>query len=231
VGIFTCDEAIGADATDLFNFLTGYSALQSYKKLLVAPVNLRQRLEALIQREIDHARKGMKAHLILKTNAIVDQPMIELLYTASQAGVQLDLLVRGICCLRPGIKGISENIRVTSVVGRFLEHSRIYYFYNGGREEVYLGSADLMTRNLNHRVEVVFPVENKAHIQYLRNEVLETYLKDNTRSRLMRPNGEYARLQPEEKGEAIDIQQWMMEHRGKMNTSIRDDKKKSKHKA
>ena len=179
IGIFTCDEAMGADATDLFNFLTGYSTQQDYRKLLVAPLNLRQRLAALIQREIEHAKDGEKAHLILKANAIVDPEIIQLLYEASQAGVQVDLLIRGICCLRPGLKNVSENIRVISIVGRFLEHSRIFYFYNGGKEEIYLGSADLMTRNLNHRVEVVFPVESAEHIRYLRDHVLDLYLKDN----------------------------------------------------
>jgi polyphosphate kinase len=230
IGVITADETIGADATDLFNFLTGYSALQSYKKLLVAPVNLRKRLEALILREIEHAKKGDKARLILKANSVVDPHMIELLYAASQAGVQVDLLVRGMCCLRPGIKGVSDNIRVTSVVGRFLEHSRIYYFLNGGREEIYLGSADLMTRNLNHRVEVVFPVEDKSHAHYLREEVLETYLKDNTRSRLMKSNGEYVRLQPAEKQEPVDIQAWLMDQRGKMSAALREKDKKKKHK-
>jgi polyphosphate kinase len=211
VGIFTCDDAIGADATDLFNFLTGYSAHHSYKKLLVAPVNLRQRIETLIQREIKHAQEGAKAHLILKTNAIVDSGIIQLLYAASQAGVEVDLLVRGICCLRPGVKGLSENIRVRSVVGRYLEHSRIYYFHNGGREEIYLGSADLMTRNLNHRVEVVFPLENKKNIHYLRKQLLEAYLQDNVRTRLMQPDGSYLRIQPKEGEEGFDIQKWLMD--------------------
>jgi polyphosphate kinase len=211
VGIFTCDDAIGADATDLFNFLTGYSAHHSYKKLLVAPVNLRQRIETLIQREIKHAQESAKAHLILKTNAIVDPGIIQLLYAASQAGVEVDLLVRGICCLRPGVKGLSENIRVRSVVGRYLEHSRIYYFHNGGHEEIYLGSADLMTRNLNHRVEVVFPVENKKNIHYLRKQVLEAYLQDNVRTRLMQPDGSYLRIQPKEGEEGFDIQKWLMD--------------------
>jgi polyphosphate kinase len=166
--------------------------------------------------------------MILKANAIVDPHMIELLYAASQAGVQVDLLIRGICCLRPGIKGISENIRVISVVGRFLEHSRIYYFQNGGREEIYIGSADLMTRNLNHRVEVVFPVENKAHIHYLRTEVLETYLKDNSRSRVMQSNGSYVHLRPDEKAEPVNIQQWLMDHRVKMKAALHKKEKKSK---
>jgi polyphosphate kinase len=210
IGIFTCDEAIGADATDLFNYLTGYSTQEEYRKLLVAPLNLRQKLSALIEREIEHAKDGEKAHLIFKVNAIVDTEIIEQLYDASRAGVQVDLLVRGICCLRPGVKNVSENIRVISIVGRFLEHSRIFYFLNEGKEEIYLGSADLMTRNLNHRVEVVFPVESPEHIRYLRDHVLERYLKDNTRARKMQANGQYQREHANEGEERIDIQEWLM---------------------
>ncbi len=211
VGIFTCDEDTGADATDLFNYLTGYSTKQDYKKLLIAPVNLRQRLEALIEREMDHARAGLKAHLIFKVNSVADSAMIQLLYQASQAGVKVDLLVRGICCLRPGVKGVSENIRVASVVGRYLEHSRIYYFHNNGKEEIYLGSADLMPRNLDHRVEVVFPLEKPDHIRHIRDNVLATYLKDNLRTRLMKPDGTYTRLKPQD--EQVDVQDWLMNYR------------------
>jgi len=210
IGIFTCDESIGADATDLFNFLTGFSAQTEYRKLLVAPVNLREKMEALIQREIEHAKKGNKAHLIFKMNAIIDPEMIQLLYTASQAGVKVDLLVRGMCCLRPGVKGVSENIRVISVVGRYLEHSRVYYFQNNGREEIYLGSADLMQRNLDHRVEVVFPVERLEHIKHLRENVLAAYFRDNMRARVMQPDGTYVRLKPKEKEEKFDIQECLM---------------------
>lgn len=210
IGIFTCDEAIGADSTDLFNFLTGFSAQTEYRKLLVAPVNLRQKLDALIRREIEHAKKGNKAHLIFKMNSLVDPHMIQMLYAASQAGVKVDLFVRGMCCLRPGLKGVSENIRVVSIVGRYLEHSRIYYFHNNGGEEIYLGSADLMQRNLDHRVEVVFPVERPDHIKYLRDHVLAAYLRDNTRARLMQPNGTYVRVKPSEKEEKLDIQDWLM---------------------
>jgi polyphosphate kinase len=210
IGVFTCDEEIGADATDLFNFLTGFSAQTEYRKLLVAPVNLRQKLEALVRREIEHAKKGNKARLIFKMNSIVDPYMIQLLYTASQAGVKVDLLVRGMCCLRPGLKGVSENIRVISVVGRYLEHSRLYYFQNNGEEEIYLGSADLMERNLDHRVEVVFPLENPEHIRHLRDNVLAAYLRDNTRARLMQPDGTYVRVKPREKEEKLDIQEWLM---------------------
>ncbi len=210
IGIFTCDEDMGADATDLFNYLTGYSTKQAYRKLFVAPVTLRKKLEGLILREIEHARQGHKARLIFKLNSLVDPQMIQLLYQASQAGVQVDLLVRGMCCLRPGIKGVSENIRVISLVGRYLEHSRLFYFHNNNKEEIYLGSADLMPRNLNHRVEIVFPVENKEHIKYLRHQVLEIYLKDNSRTRILESDGSYKRLTPEPGKELIDAQEKFM---------------------
>lgn len=193
LGLLTCNEELGSDVTDLFNYLTGYSAKKDYKKLLVAPINLRERIEALIQREIEHQRNGQQGHLIFKLNALVDDRIIRLLYEASRAGVHIDLLVRGICCLRPGIPGVSENIRVTSVVGRFLEHSRIFYFKNGGQEEIFLGSADVMQRNLNRRVETVFPVENERLARYLRDEILTTYLYDNVKARLMQPDGTYIR--------------------------------------
>ena len=210
IGIFTCDEAIGADATDLFNYLTGYSTKQGYQKLLVAPINLRQGLETLIRREIKHARGGSKAHIIIKVNSIVDSEMIAMLYEASQTGVRVDLLVRGICCLRPGLADISENITVTSIVGRYLEHSRIFYFLNEGREEIYLGSADLMERNLDHRVEVVFPIEKPEMIRLLRDEVLENCLRDNQRARLMQPNGRYKRRKPAAGETPLDVQEYLM---------------------
>ena len=211
IGMFTSDEAIGADATDVFNYITGYSAQSNYRKLLVAPVNLRKKIESLIEREMEHARKGNPARLIFKVNAIVDPEMIRVLYRASQAGVKLDLLVRGMCCLLPGVKNISENIRVLSMVGRYLEHSRIYYFQNNGKEEIYLGSADLMDRNLNRRVEVVFPVENPRHVHHLRENVLGAYLRDNLRARAMQADGTYQRLTPKDGKDKLDVQDWLME--------------------
>jgi polyphosphate kinase len=210
MGIFTCDDAIGADATDLFNYLTGYSTKQSYKKLLVAPVNLRNKISSLIKREIEHAKVGHKARIIFKMNSLVDTEMIQLLYQASQAGVKVDLLVRGMCCLRPNVKGVSENIRVISIVGRYLEHSRMYYFQNNEKDEIYMGSADLMPRNLNHRVEVVFPVENKKQIKHLRDNVLENYLKDNMRARVLQADGSYMRLKPESENKSFDVQSHLM---------------------
>ena len=206
LGMLTCDPDIGADCTDLFNFLTGYSAKSSYRKLLVAPVTLRAGIQQLIQREIEHQKAGRSGHLIFKMNALVDRRMIQLLYQASQAGVKVQLLVRGICCLIPGLPGVSENITVTSIVGRFLEHSRIFYFANGGDEEVYLGSADLMPRNLNHRVEVDFPVSDKGLVKLIREQVLGTYLKDQAKARHMLPDGKYVRDPNYDKKNAFNAQ-------------------------
>jgi polyphosphate kinase len=212
IGMFTYDEDIGADATDLFNYLTGYSAKKDYRKLLIAPVNLRSRMEELIEREITHAQHGGCGHLIFKMNALVDPRMIRKLYKASQAGVKIDLIVRGMCCLRPGMKGVSDNIRVISVVGRFLEHSRIYYFCNGGNEEIYLGSADLMPRNINWRVEVLFPIQDRRIIRYLADDVLKTYLAANTKTRILKSDGTYQYIQPEPGEPALNPQEWLTQY-------------------
>ena len=206
LGLFTCDEDMGADATDLFNYLTGYSAKKDYRKFLVAPINMRSGIEALIRREIERQRQGESGHLIFKVNSLIDKHMIRLLYQASQAGVRIELIVRGMCCLRPGVPGLSENIRVVSIVGRFLEHSRIYYFRNGGNEQIYLGSADLMPRNLDRRVEVLFPVEDSRLIRRLRDQILAIYLADNVKARLMQPDGLYVRKRPEDGAEIVDSQ-------------------------
>ena len=211
IGLFTCDEEIGADATDLLNYLTGYSAMTDYRKLLVAPINLRDRMNTLIEREIEHQRNGENGHLIFKMNSLVDKRIIRNLYRASNEGVKIDLIVRGICCLRPGIKGVSENIRVISVVGRFLEHSRIYYFCNGGSEEIYLGSADLMPRNLNRRVEVLFPLEDASLVRYLRDGVLAEYMHDNIKARVMQPDGTYIRRKQAPKEKPLNIQTYLIE--------------------
>ena len=214
IGIFTCDDEIGADATDLFNYLTGYSDKNDYRKLLVAPINLRERMEELIKREMKHQANGMGGHLVFKMNSLVDPPMIRLLYEASMVGVKIDLIIRGICCLRPGIPGLSENIRVMSVVGRFLEHSRIYYFKNGGNEQIYLGSADLMPRNINRRVEVLFPVQDQRIIRYLHDEVLALYEVANQKVRLLQPDGEYINLEPKGSAKLIDVQDYLIHSRG-----------------
>lgn len=195
-GMFTASEEVAEDVTHLFNYLTGYSAKADYKRLLVSPVNLRQRLFAMIEREIEHHKRGRKGHLIFKTNSLVDPKFIHVLYRASQAGVKIQLLVRGICCLRPGLPGVSENIEVISIVGRFLEHSRAYYFRNGGEEEVYIGSADLMTRNLDHRVELLFPLADRQLIQRVHEDVLLRYLSDTVKGRRMLPDGTYVRRKP-----------------------------------
>ncbi len=198
----------------LFNYLTGYSAKADYKRLLVSPVNLRARMEAMIEREIEHHKNGRKGHLIFKTNALVDPEMIRLLYRASQAGVRVQLLVRGICSLRPGLQGISENIEVTSIVGRFLEHSRIYYFHNGGSEEVYLGSADLMPRNLDHRVEILFPLADDKLVARVRDEMLEGYLSDTANARRMLSDGLYVRKKPANGRAAFNCQEsWIPKRR------------------
>ncbi len=165
----------------------------------------------MILREIEIARKGGKGHLIFKMNALEDQEMIKLLYRASQAGVQVDLLVRGLCCLRPGVPGVSDRIRVSSIIGRFLEHSRIYYFRNGGpdggKEEVFLGSADLMLRNLSHRIEIVFPVESPSLVQRIRHEILEVYLADNVNGYQAQSDGSYLRAPRSETAGGMDSQQ------------------------
>jgi len=214
LGLFTADEQIGADATDLFNYLTGYSAKTDYCKLLVAPINLRSQLVELIRREIALAARPESGggHLIFKLNSLVDRHFIRLLYQASQAGVKVDLIVRGVCCLRPGVPGVSDNIHVTSIVGRFLEHSRIYYFRNGGQEEVYLGSADLMPRNLDRRVEILFPVSQPRLVRYLRDEVLQVYLADNVKARVLKPDSTYQRVRPEAGQPPLNSQAWLLSH-------------------
>jgi len=212
IGMLTSDPKIGADATDLFNFLTGYSGKKDYRKLLVAPVNLRERMTELIQREIAIQQTGGEGSLILKMNSLVDPLIIRQLYQASQAGVQINLIVRGICCLRPGIPRVSENIRVISVVGRFLEHSRIYYFHNGGDEKIYLGSADLMPRNIDRRVEVLFPVEDQRFIRYLRDDVLETYLISNVKTRQLKPDGSWEMLHARPDEKPINVQNWLINY-------------------
>lgn len=196
LGLFTTDPEIGADATDLFNYLTGYSRQSEYRQLLVAPVTLRQRMLALIKREISHCQSGHPARIIAKINSLTDTAIISALYEASQAGVEIDLVVRGVCALRPGVPGLSERIKVVSIVGRFLEHSRIFYFVNGGAEELYIGSADWMRRNLDRRVEVVVPIKDSRLKKYLKDEVLESYLRDNVKARRLRSDGSYERIQP-----------------------------------
>lgn len=210
LSLFTANEEIGADASEFFNYLTGCSRQTSYRQLIVAPVNLRERITSLIDREIAHQRAGRPARIIVKMNRLADTEVIHKLYEASQAGVQIDLIVRGICMLRPGIPGLSETINVTSVVGPLLEHSRIFYFANGDEEEVYLGSADWMHRNLSNRVEVVAPVHDEKLKRYLKDEVLAAYLRDNTKARRLSPNGMYERLPTGVADQPFDAQKYFM---------------------
>ncbi len=195
LGLFSCREDLAADLTDLFNFLTGYSRQSAYRKILVAPLTLRDRIEALIRRETDHARQGRRGKIIAKMNSLVDPAIIKLLYQASQSGVEIDLIIRGICCLRPGLPGVSENIRVISVIGRFLEHSRIFCFHNDGNLEYYMGSADWMTRNLDRRVEAVTPVEDPSLVAELQ-EILATLLADHRQAWDMDGDGTFTQRRP-----------------------------------
>jgi polyphosphate kinase len=196
LGLLTSDDEIGKDATDLFNFLTGYSYQTEYRQLMIAPVALRERMLDLIKRETKHKLAGRETRIIAKMNSLTDEKIVRALYRASQAGVEIDLIIRGICVLRPGIQGLSENIRVVSIVGRFLEHHRIFYFANGGSEELYIGSADWMHRNLDRRVEAVVPIKDPRLGKYLKKGVLGAYLKDNVNAQVLNPDGEYSRLRP-----------------------------------
>ncbi len=210
-GLFTADPAIVDDVTEIFNFLTGYSNKRAYNALIVAPVGLRQGFRALVEREMEHANSGRPARIIIKNNAVADQAMIKTLYRASQAGVPIDMIVRGVCCLRPGIPGISDTIRVRSIVGRFLEHSRVYYFLNGGAEEIYMGSADLMERNLDRRVEVLCPVNDPGIKRHIRDIVLEAVLQDTDRAWALRTDGTYIRTAPPTEREPLNSQQFLLE--------------------
>ncbi len=215
LGYLTCDPDLAADVSDLFNALTGYSQKDTYRKLLVAPGRMRDQLLARIEREIAVHAKAGGGRLALKMNGLADKAIIKALYKASQAGVKIDLQVRGICCLRPGLPRVSETVTVTSVVGRFLEHSRIYYFRNGGDEEILLGSADLMPRNLDGRVEVLFPVEDPRLLAALRDEILFRHLADNVGSWRLLPDGSYERIRPAAGEPRFDSQAWLLESGGR----------------
>jgi polyphosphate kinase len=223
VGLFTADKEIGADATEFFNYLTGCSRQTEYRKLFVAPVSLRQKMTALIDREIAHAHAGRPARIVAKLNRVADKPMIQKLYEASNAGVKIELIVRGICMLRPGVSGLSENITVRNIVGRFLEHSRIYWFENGGEDEVYIGSADWMSRNLNHRIEVMTPVLDRSLSNYLRDVVLPAYLRDNVRAQDLLPDGVYVPVHIGPDEERFDCQQYFIEQAEMISNSNPDE--------
>ncbi len=219
LGLFTSDAAIIDDISEVFNYLTGYSNRRSYDQLLVAPVSLRTQLKALIDRECEHQQAGRPSRLVFKLNALADPGMIRNLYRASQCGVRIDLIVRGVCCLRPGIPGISDNISVRSIVGRFLEHSRIYYFENAGESEVYIGSADLMERNLDRRVEVLCPVHQPELRAHLRGVVLETLLADTERARVLQTDGSYVPVQPPPGGEGVNAQKRLLDVYSQLSSS------------
>ncbi len=193
MGLFTCSPAIGEDATAVFNMLSGYSEPVGWNKLSLAPLWLRDRFHYLVEREIRHAKEGQEAHIIAKMNSVCDKDIIELMYRASKAGVKIELIVRGICCLIPQLEGVSENITVRSIVGTFLEHSRIFYFENGGNPEIYMASADWMSRNLDRRVEIMFPVED-AKLKKEVKHILDVQLADNVKAQLMQPDGSYVRV-------------------------------------
>jgi polyphosphate kinase len=219
IGMFTDDEDICADVSDIFNFLTGYSKQNEFRKLIVAPISMREKILALINREIENIKNGGNGRIVFKLNALVDPVIISSLYEASNNGVKIDLIIRGICCLVPGVEGLSENIRVTSIVGRFLEHSRILLFYNNGNDEVFLGSADMMQRNLDRRVEIIFPVQDEKLKNNLIKTVLKTYLKDNVKARKLLPDMTYQTLHPHDGDKKIDSQEWLMNHTIKVGGS------------
>lgn len=209
---FTADREIGEDIGELFNALTGYYGPRDYKRILVAPMYIKDALIGKIDREIEHKREGGNGYIAMKANGLIDHDIISSLYRASMAEVRIDLNIRGLCCLRPGIEGISENIRVISIVDRFLEHSRMYYFENGGDPEMYLGSSDLMPRNLMARVEVLFPILDKDMLQEIREKMLRIHLADNVKARELMPDGSYAK--PKVKGSRFRSQMWFIENRG-----------------
>ncbi|MDT4968485.1 MAG: polyphosphate kinase [Acidobacteriota bacterium] len=208
LGLFTVDEDIGADATELFNFLTGYSRQKEYRQLLVAPVNQREGMLELIRREAEHSRAGRPSGMQIKINRLADLEIIHALYEASQAGVPIELIIRGTCMLRPGVPGLSESIQVRSIVGRLLEHSRVFYFANGGEEEIYIGSSDWMSRNLDRRVEVVTPIHDPDLKRYLKDVILAAYLKDNVKSRRLLSDGTYERIKPAAGEEKFEVQMY-----------------------
>ncbi len=211
ISLLTAQPEITDAVRHVFRYLTAdwQGPTDVYRPLLVAPITLAQDTLALIRRETRHAKAGKPARIIAKMNAILDEKTIEALYAASAAGVQIDLIIRGMCALRPGVPGLSENIRVRSIIGRFLEHSRIFWFANDGAAEVFAGSADWMSRNLYERCEAIFPVREPELARRLREEILETYLRDTAKARLMRPDGTYVR--PTAKPGTLSAQEWLMQ--------------------
>ncbi|NLT50568.1 MAG: polyphosphate kinase 1, partial [Ignavibacteria bacterium] len=211
ISYFTDDNAICSDVSEIFNFLTGYSEQRTFRTLTVAPINMRDTFLNLINQEISNIKKRKKGYIIFKLNSLVDPVLIAALYEASCSGVKIDLIIRGICCLIPQIKGLSENITVRSIVGRFLEHSRVYYFYNNNKEIIYVSSADLMPRNLDRRVEVAFPINDKKLKKNIYENILLLNLKDNVKSRLLMPDGKYHPIKTSDNEEKISSQERLME--------------------
>jgi polyphosphate kinase len=221
LGLFTCNPEITADVVELFHYLTGRSLKRDYRRLLVAPVNMRDRFTAMIQREIEHARAGREARIVAKMNQLQDAQIIRKLYEASQAGVSIDLIVRGFCCLRPGVPGLSENIRVISVLGRFLEHSRIFHFHNDGEGEYYIGSADWMVRNLDYRVEAIAPVLDRSLHKPLK-EILDTLLTQKPGSWELGADGQWRARESNHSGnDALSAQEQLMARHLKMHRKSR----------
>jgi polyphosphate kinase len=220
LGLFTCNPQITDDVVELFHYLTGRSLKRDYRKLMVAPVNMRDRFVQKIRAEADHARAGRPSKITAKMNALQDPKMIAELYAASQAGVPIDLIVRGFCCLRPGVPGLSENIRVISILGRFLEHSRIFYFLNGGNEEFYIGSADWMNRNLDYRVEAIAPIEEPGHRERLR-EILAVMLADCGHAWELAPAGAWTRRAPPDGKPPVEAQTTLMSRALRLATKPR----------
>jgi polyphosphate kinase len=212
LGYFTCDKDICTDVSDIFNYLTGYSKQMEFKKLIVAPINMREKLISMILREIENVRSGGEGKLIFKLNSLVDPVLISALYEASNNGVKINLIVRGICCLVPGVPNLSENIKVISIVGRFLEHSRLFYFYNNGKEDIYLSSADFMQRNLDRRVEIAFPVKDNELKNELMNSLIKASFKDNVKARKLLPDMSYELLDSKNGEKKIDSQEWLMNY-------------------
>jgi polyphosphate kinase len=211
ISLLTCDPAITASIQAVFNYLTAHSESDDYSPLLVAPLTLAEQSIQMIRHEAEHARRGRPARIVAKMNSLLEKSIVEALYEASQAGVEIDLIVRGICSLRPGVKGLSERIRVRSLVGRFLEHSRIFYFANGGDETIYCGSADWMPRNLFERCEVLFPINDPQLRARLKNEILAAYLADTAKTRILEPNGDYRRARSEGSKVLFSAQDFFMQ--------------------
>jgi len=212
LGLFTCNEDFCSDVSDIFNYLTGYSKQKDYRKLIVAPINMREKIIEMIDKEIENVKAGGEGKIIWKFNSLVDPAIISALYEASINGVKIDLIVRGICCLVPNVPGLSENIKVTSIVGRFLEHSRLFYFYDNGNENIYLSSADMMQRNLDRRVEITFPVEDKKLKNELMRTLIKVGLKDNIKTRVLMPDMNYKLVKEQNGVKSTNSQEWLMKH-------------------